>query len=127
MSRSHTRLDWASALAQAGNDLLAHELQAERASALGRAGRRLERVLAALADALSAEAPSTDGPRNDGPRTEADRLTDEAGRIAWEFMVMREMPGLRDWPEVVRLYAIPANVQRRIGVAPTLARPEGGG
>lgn len=109
MSRFHPRLDWASAIAQSGNDVLAHELQAERASALGIAGRRLERALAALAAA---------------PGDQVDACMNEAGRLAWEFMVMREMAGLRDWPVVVRLYAIPKAVQRRMGMVTTLTRPD---
>lgn len=105
MSRFHPRIDWASAISQAGNDVLAHELQAERASALGRAGRRLENALSALADA---------------PPDQRAMLTNRAGRIAWEFMIQREMAGLRDWPAVVRLYRIPDSALRRMGAAETL-------
>lgn len=105
MSRFHARLDWASAIAQSGNDLLAHEIQAERASALGRAGLRLETALSALAAC---------------PGPDAERLADQAGRAAWEFMVLREMAGLRDWSAVARLYGIPAKVLSRMGAAATL-------
>ncbi|MDO5704436.1 MAG: hypothetical protein Q4G49_05090 [Paracoccus sp. (in: a-proteobacteria)] len=41
-----------------------------------------------------------------------------AAQAAWEFMVMREMAGLRDWQTVTRLYAIPQAVLRRMGAAP---------
>lgn len=104
MSRFHSRIEWATALAQGGDDALQHELQAERASALGSAGRRLERALANLA------------------QTPGEDQLNEAGRAAWEFMVMREMAGLRDWPQVVRLYGIPQDVQHRMGAAATIRR-----
>lgn len=103
MSRLQARIDWSTALAQSGEDVLRHELQAEKASALGAAGRRLERALAALA--------SDDG---DQARLNA------ASRAAWEFMVMREMAGLRDWSRVVRMYGIPPQVLHRMGAAATL-------
>lgn len=104
MSRFRTRTDWATALAQGGDDVLAHELQAERASSLGTAGRRMERALAMLEN----------DPSNDA--------LDEAGRLAWEFMVLREMSGLRDWPQVVHLYAIPEAVLRRMGASATITK-----
>ncbi|MBU3032269.1 DUF6665 family protein [Paracoccus marinaquae] len=111
MSRFLAHIEWATAMAQTGDDILAQELQAERASALGAAGRRLERALAAL-DAAADDSRATH--------------LDQAGRIAWEFMVMREMAGLRDWDAVVRLYAIPASVLRRMGASATLKRPGAG-
>lgn len=106
MAEFHTRLDWATALAANKDNLLEDEFQAERASALGSAGRRLERAMAAW--------------RASGKDQAA---LDEASRVAWEFMVMRETAGLRDWPSVVRLYAIPPEVLRRMGAAPTKGQP----
>lgn len=97
-------LDWKTARSSGDPDLLEQELRAERASALGAAGRKLERALAAL------NAAADDASR-------AQRLT-EAARVAWEFMVLRESSGLCDWPRVVQVYAIPPEVQRRMGVAP---------
>lgn len=94
------RMDWATTRDKLGNSPLDIELQAERAGALGRAGRRLERTLAALAE----------------HETEA-RLAD-AANAAWEFMVIREMAGLHDWSAVIRLYTIPRAVLNRMGAKP---------
>ncbi|MFV0386058.1 DUF6665 family protein [Paracoccus sp. (in: a-proteobacteria)] len=57
-------------------------------------------ALAALAGLAGADAASREKRLND------------ASRAAWEFMVTREMAGLRDWPKVARLYAIPDDVLR---------------
>ncbi|MDO5613466.1 MAG: hypothetical protein Q4G14_09535 [Paracoccus sp. (in: a-proteobacteria)] len=91
------RMDWATTRDKLGDSPLDVELQAERASALGRAGRRLERALAALPD----------------PATQAELTL--AANAAWEFMVLRELAGLHDWPAVIRLYAIPQSVLGRMG------------
>ena len=109
MSDLLLRLDWKTARKQADPDLLEQEIQAERASALGGAGRKLERALADLS------ASDTEN--------RAQSL-DRAARIAWEFMVMRESSGLRDWPRVIRIYQIPADVQKRMGVAPPRPEPD---
>lgn len=86
------RMDWATTRDRLGSSPLDVELQAERASSLGRAGARLERALA---------------------REPLD--VREAARAAWEFMVVREMAGLHDWGAVVRLYGIPKAVLNRMG------------
>ena len=41
-------------------------------------------------------------------------------------MVLREMSGLRDWPQVVRLYAIPEAVLRRMGASATITKGKQG-
>ena len=94
------RMDWATTRDKVGASPLDIELQAERASSLGRAGHRLERALAAYA-----RAPDV-------------ARRDQAAQAAWEFMVMRELAGLRDWSAVVRMYAIPPEVLRRMGARP---------
>ena len=109
MSRFLPQIEWASALKQGGSDMLETQLQAERASALGTGGRRLEQ---ALADLLAAD-----------DTTRPARLA-TARRRAWEFMVQREAAGLRDWPAVVRLYGIPREVLIGMG-AVTGAAPTG--
>lgn len=48
MSRFLAKVEWAHALKMSGTEALDIELQAERASALGTAGKRLEQALAAL-------------------------------------------------------------------------------
>lgn len=91
---------------QTPTDLLADELMAEKASALGRLGRGLEQALAALAahDATAAE-----------PRRERAALVDAAAHALWMLMVQREACGLRDVRALIRDYAVPAEVQARAG------------
>ena len=66
-----------------------HELKAERAASLGRAGAALERALAAWR-----EAPSPDTVR-------------EAQKRLWYLVVQREAMGLLRHREVYELYAVP--------------------
>lgn len=100
MSRFLPQIEWASALKQSGSDILEVQLQAERASALGSGGKRLEQALALLQSATDADRPA--------------RLA-MARRRAWEFMVQREAAGLRDWPAAIRLYGIPPEVLHGMG------------
>lgn len=103
MSRFLPQIEWASALKQGGSDILETQLQAERASALGTGGKRLELALAELHAADEATRP--------------ERLA-MARRRVWEFMVQREAAGLRDWPAVIRLYDIPREVLLGMGAVP---------
>lgn len=73
---------------------------AEKAASLGIAGRRLERALAALGQA-------------EGEAREA--LLDEAAERTWDFLVQRELCGLRDRDRVVADYRIPPEVLARVG------------
>jgi hypothetical protein len=109
MSDLFLRLDWASARGRDQQSLIEDEFRAERASSLGMAGRRLERALAALEDC------------DDAGR---ENLIEPAARAAWEFMVTREMTGLRDWPSVARQYRIPRSVLLRMGAAPSKCGPD---
>lgn len=81
-------------------DALDYEIAGEKASSLGRAGRRLEHALALLSE------------------------TDEAGRAAaraeaadalWRYLVQREAMGLRDQRTVLREYRVPAEVEALMG------------
>jgi hypothetical protein len=93
---------------------LDYELAREKASALGRMGRRLEAALAALA-AFDAGAP-------EGPpalrRERRDALVAEAGEALWNFIVQREACGLRDSTRAMREYRVPGEVRVRMGVVP---------
>jgi hypothetical protein len=95
-------------------DLIETEIIAEQASALGRLGRALEAALRALRDfdAAPAAAPSD----HDKKRRAA--LVAEAGYALWLFVVQREACGLRDGRNVMRDYAVPAEVQVRMGLLP---------
>jgi hypothetical protein len=80
--------------------LLEHEIAGEKASALGRAGQRVEETLARLrAD-------------NETPREE--RLRDAADAVYWYF-IQRELCGLRRHADVIREYGIPNAVLARLG------------
>ena len=99
-------------------DLIDTEIIAEQASALGRLGRALEAALQTLRDfdaALSAP------PRPDKKRRAV--LVAEAGYALWLFVVQREACGLRDSRAVMRDYAVPAEVQVRMGLPPP--QPQG--
>jgi hypothetical protein len=74
------------------------ELEGERASALGEAGRRLE---AALAELSLGE-------------TE-DRL-DEAATAAWHYIILRESVRMFDHTAALAIYRVPGPVLARVGV-----------
>ncbi len=74
------------------------ELEGERATALGDAGRRLEAALAELALG----------------ETE-DRL-DEAATAAWHYMILRESVRMFDHQAAFKIYGVPNAVLARVGV-----------
>ncbi len=74
------------------------ELQGERASALGEAGRRLEAALAALA-----------------AQDDEENLT-EAATAAWNFMILRESLRMYDHKAAFKIYGVPSYVIARVGV-----------
>ena len=74
------------------------ELQGERASALGEAGRRVE---AALADLSLGETQ--------------DRI-DEAATAVWHYMIVRESLRMFDHKAAFAVYGIPKHVLARVGV-----------
>ena len=86
---------------ETGQAVLHYELLEEQAHSLGRAGRKVEAALAALA-----AHPGGDG-RADLVRAAADAV--------WGFLVQREVMGLRDRAQVVAQYGIPREVLVRIG------------
>jgi hypothetical protein len=80
------------------------ELQGERASALGEAGRRLEAALADLE-----------------VHDDEDRLS-EAATAAWHYMILRESLHMFDHRAAFTIYGVPNRVLARVGVikrAPT--------
>jgi hypothetical protein len=94
-----------------GYATLQYEIAEERASALGRLGRRLEAALTALAAC----------PR----KTHSDRkiregLVEQAGYALWLFVVQREACGLNKIDHVIKVYGVPNEVLARTG---PLARP----
>ncbi len=81
------------------------EVAAEQASSLGYQGRQVEKAMQALRD--------HDAGGGDGE----DRfvLVKAAARQVWAFLVQRELCGLRDQKEVIRIYGIPQEVLLRLG------------
>src|SRR3984893_11150566 len=84
---------------------LEYEIAEERASALGRLGRRLEAALGGIA----ARPPATSG------RAIRDSLVEEAGYALWLFVVQREACSLNDSSHVMQTYGVPNEVHARMG------------
>jgi hypothetical protein len=82
------------------------EIAQEKASALGRLGRRLEGALAALA-----ACPRT----ANSDRKIRDSLVEQAGYALWLFVVQREACGLNDSAQIMRNYGVPKEVYARMG------------
>jgi hypothetical protein len=100
-------------LLRSGYATLEYEIAQERASALGRLGRRLEVAVAALA-----ACPRT----ANSDRKIRDRLVDQAGYALWLFVVQREACGLNKTAQVLQDYGVPNEVYARMG---PLAMPSG--
>ena len=79
----------------------ANELVAERAAALGRAGKAVEVAMARLNEGAG------------GPDREA--LLKAAAKAVWAFFVQREACGFRDQKGVIAHYGIPRAVLVRLG------------
>ncbi|OHV89751.1 DUF6665 family protein [Mesorhizobium sp. ORS 3428] len=84
-------------------DLLGHEILAEKAAALGRAGQRVEETLAKL--------------RQNGQGENRGRLLKEAADAVHGYFIQRELCGLRKHDAVIREYDIPRAVLVRLGAS----------
>lgn len=80
------------------------EILEEKAAALGRAGRRVEKTLATLQ-----ACDDTDPSRRDHVRAAADAV--------YTYLIQRELCGLRDQQAVYRSYKIPAEVIAILGAS----------
>jgi len=89
---------------------LEHEIAQEKASALGRLGRQLERALLALRTFDAAQAGAA---RHD--RKRRDHLVAEAGQALWYLIVQRDALGFYGSESVMVDYAVPAEVRSRMG------------
>jgi len=74
------------------------ELEGERASALGEAGRKLEAALAELA------------------LGETEERLDDAAMAAWQYIILRESVRMFDHEAALEVYRVPGKVHARIGV-----------
>jgi hypothetical protein len=92
---------WPGLPADSGLDLLGHEILAEKAAALGRAGRKVEACLAKLS----------------GHHGEEERavLLKAAAEAVHAYFIQRELCGLRRHDAVIREYGIPNAVLVRLG------------
>jgi hypothetical protein len=95
-------------------ELIDTEIIQEQAAALGRLGRALETALATLRE-FDIAAPN---PLPEPDRARRAALVATAGHALWMFVVQRECCGLRDSRAVMRDYAVPAEVQSRMGLLP---------
>ena len=93
-------------LLRSGYATLEYEIAREKASALGRLGRRLEAALAALAACPRTAASA---------RKIRDGLVEQAGYALWLFVVQREACGLNDSSQVMQTYGVPHEVYARMG------------
>ncbi|TGT75292.1 hypothetical protein EN802_09845 [bacterium M00.F.Ca.ET.159.01.1.1] len=84
-------------------DLLGHEILAEKAAALGRAGERVEQTLRKL--------------REGGEGEHRARLLKEAAAAVHAYFIQRELCGLRRHDAVIREYDIPRAVLVRLGAS----------
>jgi hypothetical protein len=82
-----------------------HELAAESAASLGRAGARLEEAL----DALRAFDAAG------GPRAHREPLLLEAAERLWYYVVQREVLGFHDSELAMAVYRVPGEVRVRMG------------
>ena len=98
-------------LLRSGFATLDYEIAQEKASALGRLGRRLEAALTALA-ACPRTANADRKIRND--------LVAQAGYALWLLVVQREACGLRKIDHVIQVYGVPNEVVARMGPLPTV-------
>jgi hypothetical protein len=92
---------------------LEYEIAQEKASALGRLGRRLEVALAALA-AFDAAHVAGSGEHRELRRT----LVAEAGQALWYLVVQRDACGLYGSKSVMTDYRVPIEVRNCMGPLP---------
>ena len=89
-------------------DALGHEILAEKASALGRAGERAATCLARLRDHDAGGAREPEGDSRP-------RLLAQAAEAVHAFFIQRELCGLRRHEAVIREMQIPREVLVRLG------------
>jgi hypothetical protein len=91
---------------RSGYATLEYEIAEEKASALGRLGRRLDAALTALA-----ACPRTAGSN----RKIRDSLVEQAGYALWLLAVQREACGLNNLVHLLQVYRVPNEVVARMG------------
>jgi hypothetical protein len=96
-----------------GLDVLEYEIRQEQAATIGRLARELRDALDAL-DTFNRRASrgKTATVSRDPQRA---RLVDAAAYALWNFVVQRECSGLRWTEQVLKDYAVPAEVHAKMG------------
>lgn len=92
---------WPGLPADSGLDLLGHEILEEKAAALGKAGEKARRALAAL--------------RQHDRDESREALLKAAADAVHAYFIQRELCGLRRHEAVIREYRIPPAVLARLG------------
>ncbi|MBL8576761.1 MAG: hypothetical protein JNK47_06020 [Mesorhizobium sp.] len=95
---------WPGLPADSGLDLLGHEILAEKAAALGKAGEKARLALARLREI----------PREDEGREAALKV---AAAAVHAYFIQRELCGFRRHESIIREYDIPRAVLVRMGAA----------
>ena len=90
---------------QTGVSIIDAELQQERGAALGAAGQRIEKALAALREFDGSGGDPADRPP----------VLQEAATAVWYYFIQREACGIRDQRPAIEHYAIPREVLVRLG------------
>ena len=96
-----------------GWDVLQHEIREEQAATIGRLARDLQAALDAL-DSFDRQASSGTMAADRRGRQRA-RLVDAAADALWHFVVQRECCGLRATEQLLKDYAVPAEVRAKMG------------
>ena len=94
-----------------GLAVLDYEVMQERASALGEAGRMLEK---ALVDLKAHDAENVTEDVQDKRRRA--RMVQKAADAAWALFIQHELSGLASQRVLVKRYRIPGEVLARVGV-----------
>lgn len=87
-----------------GRESVDAEIAAEKAAALGRAGRRLEKAMAAF--------------RATSPGAERRLAAYAAAEAVQAYFIQRELMGQRNHAEIIRQHDIPQEVLGKIGAKP---------
>jgi hypothetical protein len=81
-----------------GLTVIEKELEGERASSLGEAGKRLETALAALGESAD------------------DDLIFDAAHAVWCYLIVRESLRMFDHKQALKVYGVPDRVMAKVGV-----------
>lgn len=101
---------------KAGQDVLEHEILAEQAATIGRLAQDLQNALDALRNFdRQSDSATTAADRRAAQRS---RLVDAAAYALWNFVVQRDCSGFRWTEQVLKDYAVPAEVRANMGVRP---------